>query len=130
MKLCNVKASGGGVELSLGNLRNSTLNIGIYGGGFSANLNYSDYVGKAEINVSINGGGGELKIENINAKVKVDASISGGGGTVKINDIATISIGGASKAKTYVDEGFDEAAKKLTVNINVSGGGFDVGIRR
>ncbi len=130
MKLCNVKVSGGGVELSLGNLRNSTLDIEISGGGFSVNLNYSDYVGKAEINVNINGGGGELKVENINAKVKVDASISGGGGTVKINDVKIISIGGASETKTYVDEGFDKAAEKLIVNINVSGGGFDVGIRR
>ena len=130
VETCDFKVTGGGVELDLSNLGNSTISINISGGGFSGKLSYSDYVGEAKIIIYISGGGGRMDIENMDAKVKVDAAISGGGGTVEVNDVTVLSLGGASETKTYVDEGFDEAAKKLLLSIDVSGGGFQIGIRK
>ena len=130
VETCDFKATGGGVELDLSNLGNSTISINISGGGFSGKLSYGDYVGEAKIIIYISGGGGRMDIENMGAKVKVDAAISGGGGTVGVNGVTVLSLGGASVTKTYVDEGFDEATKKLLLNIDVSGGGFQIGIRK
>jgi len=130
VEACDFKVTGGGVELDLSNLGNSTISINISGGGFSGKLSYGDYVGEAKIVIDISGGGGRIDVENVGAKVKVDAAISGGGGTVEVNGVNVLSLGGASETKTYVDEGFDEASKKLVLDIDVSGGGFQIGIRK
>ena len=130
VETCDFKVTGGGIELDLSNLGNSTISINISGGGFSGKLSYGDYVGEAKIIIYISGGGGRMDIENMGAKVKVDAAISGGGGTVEVNGVTVLSLGGASVTKTYTDKGFDEAFKKLLLSIDVSGGGFQIGIRK
>ena len=130
IEVCNIKVTGGGVELNLRELGNSIIGINVYGGGFSGELSYGNYVGEAKIDIHVSGGGGKIDIENMDAKVKVNAAISGGGGTVEINGVEVLSLGGTSETKTYVDEGFDKAAKKLLLSIDVSGGGFQIGIRK
>lgn len=126
----NFKVIGGGIGLDLRNLRNSTISINISGGGFSGKLSYSNYIGEASIAINVSGGGGSINVENVGAKVKVNATISSGGGTVKINGITVLSLGGVSEIKTYTDEGFNEATKKLVLNIDISGGGFQIKIRK
>ena len=123
LKVLNIKARGGALDLNLKNLGNVESYIDVRGGAIDAELRYSEFTGEALSIIIISGGVIDLDVSLPHeVKVKVDGEVSGG--------IASIEVNGVNVSGSFTEKGYGEAKGKLHLTYRISGGVADIGIHK
>jgi len=123
LKVLNIKARGGALDLNLKNLGNVESYIDVHGGAIDAELKYSEFTGKALSTIIISGGVIDLDVSLPHeVKVKVDGEVNGG--------ITSVEVNGVNVSGSFTEEGYSEAKGKLHLTYRISGGVADIGIHK
>ncbi len=129
LKDLRIKVSGGAAELRINELSNASVSTYVSGGALSTKL-YLSRLGNSLVKVltDVSGGLANVEIHCPTYKVKFVGSASGG--------LAEFSIDGRKvhvfgiKGGTYIDEGYEGAARKVSIVTEVSGGLATVQVMR
>ncbi len=126
LRSLTLDGSGCGAEITLDNLNSTSVELKISGGGFEAQLRYSEVKDKPVLAVDVSAGGGEVTVK-LPEDVKVSASgkASAGGLEISVENLGEFSISHGSK--TLEDPSFTEG---LIVSASVSAGGLEITVER